>query len=342
MSGEDFQRTLKRVVDGETLDAAAARAAFGAIMTGEIPEAAVASFLTAFAMRKPTVAEIVGAARAMRAAMRTVEPVPQALDLCGTGGDGQGTLNVSTAAAFVVASAGIPVAKHGNRNMSSKCGAADVIEALGARIDLDPPEASLCLRETGVCFLFAQTYHPALKHAAPVRRALGFRTVFNLLGPLCNPAQVKRQLIGVFAKEWLEPVAEALRDLGTDKAWVVHGGDGLDELTTTDVSHIAILEGGRVSRREISPRELGLNRATLSTLRGGTAAENAERLKSVLSGEHGAYRDIVLLNAAAALAVAGRANDLKTGIAIAAGAIDKGGAARTLERFIAFTQKVVA
>jgi anthranilate phosphoribosyltransferase len=339
MSADEFQRLLKRVVEGDTLDAEASRAAFAAIMTGEISDTVIASFLTAFAMRKPTVAEIVGAVRAMRAAMRTVEPVAHAIDLCGTGGDGRNTLNVSTAAAFVVAAAGIPVAKHGNRNMSSKSGTADVIEALGARLDLEPEDATACLRETGVCFLYAQAYHPAIKYAAPVRRELGFRTVFNLFGPLCNPAQVKRQLVGVFAEEWLEPLAEALRELGSDKAWVVHGGDGLDELTTTDKSHIAVLEGGRISRREISPRELGLNRATLAALRGGTAAENAEKLKSLLAGGHGAYRDIVILNSAAALVVAGRASDLKTGLAMAATAIDKGAAAKTLERFIAFTKK---
>jgi anthranilate phosphoribosyltransferase len=335
MSDEDFSAALKRVTDGETLDGGTTTRTFAHILSGQVADADLAAFLTAFSKRKPTVAEIVGAARALRAAMTTVEAGQQAIDLCGTGGDNHGTLNVSTACAFVVAAAGVQVAKHGNRNMSSKSGTADVLEALGAKIDLGPEGALACLRQANLCFLFAQTYHPGMKHVAQVRRTLGFRTIFNLLGPLANPAKVKRQLIGVYAKDMLEPMAQALKELGADKAWIVHGGDGLDEMTTTDITHVAMLEGGRITMKDVSPRELGLNRATLSALKGGTAEENAGRLKKLLAGAHGAYRDIVLLNSAGALVVAGLANDLKTGAAMAAAAIDKGQANRTLDKFVA-------
>jgi len=333
-----FAPILERVSGGETLDTATSTRAFDEIMGGRVSEEQLANFLTVLAKRKPSIAEITGAARSMRAQMTTITASAYAIDLCGTGGDAHGTLNISTACAFVVAAAGVPVAKHGNRNMSSKSGAADVLEALGAKIEMEPERASACLRDTGICFLFAQTYHPAMRHAAAVRKQLGFRTIFNLLGPLSNPARVKRQLVGVYAKEWIEPLAQVLRELGTDKAWVVHGGDGLDELTTTDISHVAVLEAGRVTTREISPRELGLHRATLSSLKGGTAETNAAALTRLFAGEHGAYRDIVVLNSAAALVVAGHAPDLKTGAAMAMTALDKGLAKRTLEKFVAATQ----
>ncbi len=231
---EDFSPLLKRIGGGQSLDTAESARAFDAIMSGEIPEPRIAAFLTALAVRKPTVDEIVGAASAMRAKMRMIKAPEGAIDLCGTGGDGHGTLNVSTAVSFVMAACGVAVAKHGNRNMSSNTGAADVLEALGVKIDVTPEIAERCLNEAGLCFLFAQTYHPAMKHVAGVRKALGFRTIFNLLGPLSNPAGVTRQLMGVFSEEWIDPVAEALRRLGTQKAWIVHGGDGLDELTTTN------------------------------------------------------------------------------------------------------------
>ena len=335
---DSFSPILERVSGGEMLDANTSTRAFDEIMAGRVSEEHLAQFLTVLAQRKPTIAEITGAARSMRAQMKTITASAYAIDLCGTGGDAHGTLNISTACAFVVAGAGVPVAKHGNRNMSSKSGAADVLEALGAKIDLDPEQASACLRNTGICFLFAQTYHPAMRHAADVRKKLGFRTIFNLLGPLSNPARVKRQLVGVYAKEWVEPLALVLRDLGTDKAWVVHGGDGMDELTTTDISHVAVLEAGKVSLREISPRELGLHRATLSSLKGGLADANAAAMKRLFEGEHGAYRDIVVLNSAAALVVAGHAPDLKTGAAMAMTALDKGAAKRTLEKFVAASQ----
>ena len=335
---KDFATILERVNAGEHLDAAATAQAFEAIMTGKVPKEQLAAFLSAPAMRAPSVAELTGAVRALRTKMKTVTASSFAIDLCGTGGDQAGTLNISTACAFVVAAAGVPVAKHGNRNMSSKSGAADVLEALGAKIDGDADTAMACLRDASVCFLFAQVYHPAIKHAAPVRRELGFRTIFNLIGPLSNPARVKRQLVGVYGREWIEPIALALKELGTDKAWVVHGGDGLDEMTTTDITYAAVLENGRVTLREVSPRELGLTRATLASLKGGTAEANAEAIRKLFAGARGAYRDIVLLNSAAALVIAGHANDLKTGANMAANAIDRGQAAKTLEKFVAATQ----
>ena len=334
MTDEDFAPLLTRVADGEPLDAEASARAFSAIMSGTVSETQIAAFLTALAVRKPTVAEIVGAVRTMRATMRTIEANPYAIDLCGTGGDGQHTLNISTANSFVVAACGVPVAKHGNRNMSSKSGAADVLEALGVKIDLDPKDAGRCLREAGLCFLFAQTYHPAMKHAAPVRRALGFRTMFNLLGPLSNPARVRRQLVGVYAPEWVEPLAQALAQLGSETAWVVHGG-GMDELTTTGTSSVAVLENGKVTLREFTPEEIGLPRAQLSDLRGGSAAENAAALTRLLDGERGPYRDIVLMNAAVALVIGGKAEGLQSGLALASEAIDTGTAKRTLAKLVA-------
>jgi anthranilate phosphoribosyltransferase len=340
--GEDFSLLLKRLVAGETLDADASARAFGALISGEVSQSRMASFLTALAMREATVDEIVGAARAMRAAMRKVAAPVGAIDLCGTGGDGHGTLNVSTAAAFVVAACGVPVAKHGNRNMSSRTGTADVLEALGVKIDLDAPEAERCLREAGLSFLFAQTYHPAMKHVAPVRKELGFRTIFNLLGPISNPAGVRRQLLGVYSRDWIEPLAHVLARLGTEKAWIVHGNDGLDEMTTTSATHVAVLEYGKVTTRDIEPEDAGLPRATLAALKGGEPAENAAALRALLSGAQSAYRDIVLLNAAAALIVAGNATELKSAVALAADAIDSGHAKTALAKLVAVSQSALA
>jgi anthranilate phosphoribosyltransferase len=327
----DFAAHLKRLVGGEHLSSDEAATAFGAMMAGNVSETRMAAFLTALALRGPSVAEIAGAARAMRQAMTTVNAPAGAIDVCGTGGDGQGTLNVSTAAAFVVAACGVPVAKHGNRAMSSRTGAADVLEALGIPIDLNPAAAGAMLANAGFAFLFAPTYHPAMKHVAPVRRELGFRTVFNLLGPICNPARVRRQLIGIFAEEWLEPVAHVLNDLGTEKAWVVHGADGLDELTTTGTSRVAVLDHGTVSLREITPEEAELKRVPLTALKGGTAEDNARAIRDLFAGTKTAFRDIVLLNAAAALVVADKTASLAQGVAMAAEAIDTGRAARILE-----------
>ncbi len=334
MTNEDFAPVLKRVVEGEPLDAETSARAFGAIMAGNVSEPRIAAFLTALAIRKPSVEEIVGAARAMRTTMRTIETGPHTIDLCGTGGDGQHTLNISTANALVIAACGVPVAKHGNRSMSSKSGAADVLEALGVKIDLEPQQASLCLRDAGLCFLFAQTYHPAMKYAAPVRRELGFRTIFNLLGPLASPARVRRQLVGVYAREWVEPVAHALNQLGTESAWVVHGG-GMDELTTTGTTAVAILDEGHVFTHDVVPEDAGLKRARLADIRGGSVEENAAALHRLLDGENGPYRDIVLLNAAAALVIGMKAENLTEGVAIAAQALDSGAAKAMLAKLVA-------
>ena len=327
-----FASLLKRLAAGERLSAVESADAFGAMMAGTVSEMRMAAFLTALAVRSPSVAEIAGAARAMRAAMTTVDAPVGAIDVCGTGGDGQGTLNVSTAAAFVVAACGVPVAKHGNRAMSSRTGAADVLEALGVPVALDAEAARESLFGPGFAFLFAPAYHPAMKHVAPVRRDLGFRTVFNLLGPICNPARVRRQLMGIFSAEWLEPVAHVLKDLGTEKAWVVHGEDGLDELTTTGVTRVAILERGQVRLVEVTPEDAGLPRTTLAALKGGTAEENARAIRDLLAGAKSAFRDIVLLNAAAALMVADKATSLADGAARAAKAIDSGAARKALEQ----------
>lgn len=337
---EDFPSLLKRLVEGQSLTAEASLRAFAAIMAGEVSETRMGAFLTALALREPTVAEITGAARAMRAAMRTVEGPPDAIDLCGTGGDGHGTLNVSTAASFVVSACGVPVAKHGNRNMSSKSGAADVLEALGVRIDLSPQQAGACLAQTNLCFLFAPAYHPAMKHVAPVRKDLGFRTVFNLLGPLCNPARVRRQLLGVFAERWIEPVAGVLASLGAERAWVVHGRDGMDELTISSASSVVELAGGKTRRFEIEPEEIGLTRAPIEAVRGGDATYNARELQNLLEGRGGdAYRDIVILNSGAALLVAGKADSLAAGVDLAKKALRDGRARVKLEELRVATQK---
>jgi len=327
-----FATLLRRLAAGDELSAMESAEAFGAMMAGAVSEMRMAAFLTALAVRGPTVAEITGAARAMRGAMTKVEAPAGAIDVCGTGGDGAGTLNVSTAAAFVVVACGVPVAKHGNRAMSSRTGAADVLEYLGVPIINDSAAAKKSLIKPGFAFLFAPAYHPAMKHVAPVRKELGFRTMFNLLGPLCNPAGVRRQLMGIFAEEWLEPVAHVLAELGAEKAWIVHGADGLDEMTTTGITRIAVLERGQVSLREITPEDAGLKRSSLSALKGGTAEENGRAIRELLAGAKNAYRDIVLLNAGAALVVADRAQTIAEGVALAAEAIDKGRAAASLEQ----------
>jgi anthranilate phosphoribosyltransferase len=335
MNPLDFPVLLKRVADGETLDAEASAAAFTQIMAGSVGEAQMAGFLTALALRKPTVEEITGAVTAMRGAMKRLKAPAGAIDLVGTGGDGLSTLNISSAACFVTAACGVPIAKHGNRNMSSKTGAADVLEALGVKVDVPPQIAERCVADAGVCFLFAQAYHPAMRHVTPVRKALGFRTIFNLLGPLSNPAGVKRQLLGVYAAEWMEPVARVLASHGAEKAWVVHGADGLDELSISDVTHVAVLENGTVTKMSVAPEDAGLPRHPLSAVKGGEAPENAAALTRLLDGEKNAYRDIVLLNSAAALIVADKAKTLRDGAVLAAEAIDSGAAKAVLAKLVA-------
>jgi anthranilate phosphoribosyltransferase len=324
---------LQRVAE-EPLTAEEAARVFDTLLSGQASDEQIRDFLIALSARKPATSEFVGAITAVRAQMRAITAPPVAIDLCGTGGDGLGTLNISTAVSFVVAAAGVPVAKHGNRSMSSKSGAADVLEALGVRIDLEPEDAERVLCEAGIVFLFAQKHHPAWRHVAAARRAIGKRTIFNLLGPMANPARVKRQLVGVFAEEWLTPYAEALAALGCERAMVVHGRDGLDELTTTDITYVASLENGIVTRSQIAPEDAGLKRASLKDIQGGVASENAKALIALFSGEPGAYRDIVLLNAAAALMVAGRATDIMAGMALARDALDSGAARAKLAQLI--------
>ena len=305
--------------------------AFDAIFAGRVDDGMLAEFLLAMSKRGPTVAEITGAARSMRANMHSIDAPPDAIDLCGTGGDGHHTLNISTAVSFVVAGCGVPVAKHGNRSATSRAGAADTLEALGVKIELTPDAARRCLEDAGSCFLFARAYHPAMRHVAAVRSRLGVRTIFNLLGPLSNPARVKRQLLGVYAREWLEPMAEVLDALGTEQAWVVHGHDGLDEMTTTGLTYIAALDKGDVQLLEFDAVQRA---ATLDALKGGDAHHNAEAIKHLLDGEDGAFRDIVLLNVGAALVVAGKAQSIADGVRMAEASLDSGAALSRLERLI--------
>jgi anthranilate phosphoribosyltransferase len=330
----DFPAALAVVREGGSLDAPSSARVFETIMSGAVADSDLTAFLTAQAMRGPTVAEIVGAVRAMRAGMRPVSAPPDAIDLCGTGGDGHGTLNISTAVSFVVAGAGVPVAKHGNRSATSKSGAADILQALGVKIDLEPERASAVLAQTGIVFLFAQVHHPAMRHVAKVRSQIKMRTIFNLLGPLASPARVKHQLVGIYDRKWLLPYAEALQALGSTRALVVHGDDGLDELTTTAVTYFARLENGQITQGEITPEDAGLPRASLADLKGGSAADNAAALKRLVDGEKGRYRDIVLLNAGAALMVSGTVKDVKEGVELAARALDSGAAKAKLDALI--------
>ena len=321
----DFPAALALAQAGQPLGAADTRRLFDAIFTGRLSEDEIIAYLSATADRKPTVDELVGAVTSMRHHMRSIAAPAGAIDLCGTGGDGLGTLNISTAVSFVVAACGVPVAKHGNRSASSRSGAADVLEALGVNIDLDPDTAAAVLAEAGLVFLFAQTYHPAMKHVGGARKQIGRRTIFNLLGPLASPARVTRQLVGVFSSDWLVPYAEALKALGSSRAWIVHGRDGLDELSISGPTQIAVLEQGAVTTREVTPEDAGLARRPLAEIAGGDAAHNAAALRHLLEGDaSGAYRQIVLLNAAAALIVAGKAKNLGDGARMADDAIRDG------------------
>ena len=333
----DFKQTLVKLADGRPLADADAEAAFEAIMSGTVSPAQIGAFLMALRVRGESVAELTGAARIMRAKVLKVSAPEGAMDTCGTGGDASGTYNISTAAAFVVAACGVPVAKHGNRAMSSRSGTADVLAALGVNLDATVDTVERCIREAGVGFLFAQKHHSAMKHVAPVRTELGVRTIFNLVGPLSNPAGAKRQLLGVFAHKWIVPLAETLGQLGSTFAWVVHGSDGLDEITTTGATFVAELNNGRVRTFEITPEQAGIARADPAALKGGDAAHNAEALRNVLTGAAGAYRDIVVLNAGAALVVAGKAKDVKHGAALAADALRSGRALQALEKLVAIS-----
>jgi len=329
---------IARVAAGEQLDEADAEAAFELIMSGEATPAQVAGFLMALRVRGETVAEITGAARVMRAKMTRIGAPAGAIDVCGTGGDAQGTWNISTAVAFVVAGCGVAVAKHGNRALSSKSGAADVLGALGVNTEADLKLVQQALTENGTACMMAPRHNAAMRHVAGPRLELGTRTIFNLLGPLSNPAGVSRQLVGVFSAQWVQPLAEVLGRLGAEKAWVVHGSDGLDEVTTTGPTAVGEWDQGKVRAFEITPEEAGLPRAEAAALKGGDAPTNALALSAVLDGHPGPYRDIVLLNAAAALMVAGKARSLKEGVALAARSIESGAARHKLQRLIGISQ----
>jgi anthranilate phosphoribosyltransferase len=329
------------VAAGETLTQTEAMQAFELIMSGSCTDAQIGALLMGMHVRGETVEEIAGAAQAMRARVLPVRAPAGAIDTCGTGGDAKGTHNISTCAAFVVAGAGVPVAKHGNRSISSRSGSADVLAALGVNIECGPETIAKCIEECGLGFMFAPAHHAAMRHVAEVRAELGTRTIFNLLGPLANPAATKHQVVGVFAEKWVEPIAHALGLLGVERAWVVHGDDGLDELTTTNVSHVAVLDHGKVSTFRISPRNAGLPDAKPADLVGGDTVENAAHIRAVLQGNQGPLRDIVLLNAAAGLLVVGKAKTLREGVALAAESIDSGKAKGVLDKLVKLTHDKV-
>ena len=341
MTGDlgDLKELLGLAATGQVLTEQQAERAFDIIMSGDATPAQMGAFLMALRVRGESVAEITGAVRAMRSKMLTIEAPDDAIDVCGTGGDASGTFNISTASQFVIAACGVPVAKHGNRALSSKSGAADVLAALGVNIEADMRLVEKALKEVGTCFLMAPRHHSAMRHVGPTRVELGTRTIFNLMGPLSNPARVKRQLVGVFSSDWIEPMAQVLKGLGHEAAWVVHGADGLDELSTTGPSRVAQLKDGAVTTFEVSPEDAGLPKAALSDLAGGDAAQNAKALRAVLAGETGPYRDIVLYGSAAALLVAGKVDDLKLGVAMARDAIDSGRAAKVLEGLVSITNE---
>ncbi|BCG88228.1 anthranilate phosphoribosyltransferase [Mesorhizobium sp. 113-3-9] len=324
---------IAKVAGGSALSFEEAREAFDIIMSGDATPGQIGGFLMALRVRGETVSEISGAVATMRAKMLRVEAPAGAIDIVGTGGDNSHSVNISTASAFVIAGSGVPVAKHGNRGLSSLTGAADVLIALGLKIDISPETIGGCIRETGLGFMFAPAHHPAMKHVGPTRVELGTRTIFNLLGPLSNPAGVVRQMVGVFLPEWILPIAETLKALGTEHAWVVHG-DGYDEITTTGETQVAELIGGEIRSFTLTPEEFGLKRHTKDELRGGDAAYNAKALRDMLGGAAGAYRDTVLMNAGAGLVIAGKATTLGDGIALAAQAIDSGRALQVLDRLV--------
>ena len=339
-AGPDHMKELLALVaGGERLSLDQARSAFEIMMSGDATPAQVGAFLMGLRVRGETVDELTGGAEALRERMVKVQAPADAIDTCGTGGDASGTFNVSTAAALVVAACGVPVAKHGNRALSSKSGAADVLQALGVKIELTPAQVARCIVEAGIGFMFAPAHHPAMKNVGPTRVELGTRTIFNLLGPLSNPASVKRQMIGAFSKQWIEPMAQVLNNLGSEKIWVVHGSDGLDEITTSGPTSVAALENGKVRTFEIKPEDAGLKPSKPDALKGGDAETNAKSLLDVLKGKKNEFRDVSLINAAAALIVADKAKDLKEGAALAAKSIDSGEAEGRLDRLISVSNR---
>jgi len=332
---DDLKSIISKVATGATLTREESASAFDSMMSGEATPSQMGGLLMALRVRGETVDEITGAVAAMRAKMLRVSAPADAVDIVGTGGDGSGSVNVSTCASFIVAGAGVPVAKHGNRALSSRSGAADVLASLGVKIELKPNQVGRCVEQAGIGFMFAPAHHPATKNVNPTRTELATRTIFNLLGPLSNPAGVKRQMVGVFSRQWVQPLAQVLKNLGAESVWVVHGSDGLDEITLTGPTFVAALEKGNVRTFEVTPEEAGLGRVGGEALKGGDPNANAVALMSVLDGKPGAYRDVALLNAAAALVVAGKASTLKEGVALGTSSLDSGAALARLKHLIA-------
>ena len=335
----DLKPFLAKAASREPLTREEARDAFDIIMSGQATPSQIGGFLMALRVRGETVDEIVGAVTTMRSKMLTVEAPADAIDIVGTGGDASGTYNISTLAALIVAGAGVPVAKHGNRALSSKSGAADNLSALGVKLDVGPETISRCIAEAGVGFMFAQLHHSAMRHVGPSRVELGTRTIFNLLGPLSNPAGVRRQLLGVFSPQWLVPLAEVMRDLGSDCVWVVHG-DGLDEITTTGITQVAALEDGKIRTFELSPADFGISPCVIADIRGGDGVANAAALRDVLGGEKNAYRDISLANAAASLVISGKAATIRDGMTLATQSLDSGATALALDKLVAVSNDI--
>jgi anthranilate phosphoribosyltransferase len=334
---EEMKALLAKVANGDSLGEKEAKSAFDIIMSGEATAAQIGAFLMALRVRGETIEEITGAVRVMREKALHIAAPEDAIDIVGTGGDASGTFNISTGAALVVAAAGVPVAKHGNRALSSKCGSADVLAALGVNIDADIALVERAIREARIGFLMAPRHHSAMRHVAGPRVEMGTRTVFNLLGPLSNPAGVKRQFSGAYARHWIEPMARVLGKLGCERAWVAHGVDGIDELTTTGLSYVAELNNGEIRTFEVVPGDAGLPVAQPEDLKGGDGATNAAAMRSMLNGEAGAFRDAVVYNAAAALIVAGKAESLAEGAVSAAAAIDDGRAQAALDKLVKIT-----
>jgi anthranilate phosphoribosyltransferase len=335
----ELKPLLAKVAGREPLTRNEARQAFEIIMSGEATPSQIGGFLMALRVRGETVDEIVGAVTTMRSKMLPVEAPADAIDIVGTGGDGLGTYNISTLAALIVAGAGVPVAKHGNRALSSKSGTADSLSVLGVKLDISPALISRCIREAGIGFMFAQLHHSAMRHVGPSRVELGTRTIFNLLGPLSNPAGARRQLLGVFAPQWVVPLAEVLRDLDAESVWVVHG-NGLDEITTTGTTSVAALENGKIRTFELNPADFGVPNAVLADIQGGDGVVNAAALRDVLSGAKNAYRDISLVNAAASLVIAGKVETIHDGMRMASQSLDSGATALALEKLIAISNEV--
>ncbi|KPF60900.1 anthranilate phosphoribosyltransferase [Rhizobium sp. AAP116] len=327
---------IAKIATRQPLSRQEASDAFEILMSGEASMAQVGGFLMGLRVRGETVDEIAGAVSIMRQKMVPVDAPEDAIDIVGTGGDGTNTYNISTLAALIVAGAGVPVAKHGNRALSSKSGTADALSQLGVKLDIEPDMISRCIREAGIGFMFAQLHHPAMRHVGPARVELGARTIFNIVGPLSSPARVKKQLFGVYSPEWLVPGAEALRDLGLTSAWVVHGS-GLDEITTTGPSQVAELKDGEIRTFELTPADFGVETVSLDAIRGGDGTVNAAALRDVLGGAKTAYRDVALCNAAASLIVAGKAKDVTEGMHLASQSLDTGSAARALDTLIAIS-----